>query len=104
MKIKNESICIKYWQDKFSISYLEYWNKIFTFKIKNRIENKFGHFQYNLSSVVCTFTTGWGARIPGSEREDDLMTLRKLVLTQEIAPFGVKSCRLIGRFKGHGSN
>ena len=29
-------------------SCLEYWNKIFTFKIKNRIENKFGHFQYNL--------------------------------------------------------
>ena len=48
MKIKNESICIKYWQDKFGISYLQYWNKIFTFKIKNRIENKFGHFQYNL--------------------------------------------------------
>ena len=51
MKIEREPICVKYWQNKFGahtdIS-LEHWNKIFTFKIKNRIENKFGHFQYNL--------------------------------------------------------
>ena len=42
MKIEREPICVKYWQNKFGartdIS-LEYRNKIFTFKIKNRIEN-----------------------------------------------------------------
>ena len=50
MKIKREPICAKYWLNKFGAEdkSLEYWNKIFTFKIKNRIENKFGHFQYNL--------------------------------------------------------
>ena len=51
MKIEREPICVQYWQNRFGghadIS-LEHWNKIFTFKIKNRIENKFGHFQYNL--------------------------------------------------------
>ena len=52
MKMKNEPICIKYWQNKFGrhggISCLEYWNNIFTFTIKNRIKNKYGHFQYNI--------------------------------------------------------
>ena len=52
MKMGYEPICMKYWQNKFGrhtgTSCLEFWNKIFTFKIKNRIENKFGHFRYNL--------------------------------------------------------
>ena len=51
MKIERKPICVKYWQNKFGAHTdlsLEYWNKTFTFKIINRIENKFGHFQYNL--------------------------------------------------------
>ena len=52
MKMGYEPIYIKNWQNKFGrytgISCLEYWTKIFTFKIQNETENKFGHFQYNL--------------------------------------------------------
>ena len=65
MKIEREPICVQYWQNRFDghadIS-LEHWNKIFTFKIKNRIENKFGHFQYNLiyNLIPCKKTSTSG--------------------------------------------
>ena len=49
---KNDTICVTYWHhyfhDHVNRACMEYWVKIFTFKIKNRIENKYGHFQYNL--------------------------------------------------------
>ena len=39
-------ICIKYWEKEFTQKYT--WFNIFYFKIKQRIENRMGHFQFNV--------------------------------------------------------
>ena len=47
-----KSSCITYWE-KENV-YLDNWDNIFRFKIKERILNKIGHFQYNvLYNMVC---------------------------------------------------
>lgn len=48
LKYGNTPLCMNYWQDSIGLSKIEYWNKIFAFKIKNRINNKLGHFQFNV--------------------------------------------------------
>ena len=46
---ENEPICVKLWQANLNKSMCHSkWNKIFNYKIKNRIDNKLGHFQFNL--------------------------------------------------------
>ena len=42
-----EPFCIKYWEKEHLIENCD-WSSTFSFKIKNRITNKIGHFQYNL--------------------------------------------------------
>ena len=46
MSDMNKPICIKYWEQKLNVSID--WQFIFTFKLKKRILNKLGQFQFNL--------------------------------------------------------
>ena len=48
LKSVNTPMCVNYWQNSIGLSKIENWNKIFVFKIKNRITNKLGHFQINV--------------------------------------------------------
>ena len=44
-----EPFCVKFWHKNLGRHLCpRQWNNIFTFKIKYRIENKLGHFQFNL--------------------------------------------------------
>ena len=48
-----EPFCIGYWEKQNLIENCD-WSSTFSFKIKNRITNKIGHFQYNLMyNIVC---------------------------------------------------
>ena len=44
---KSEPICIKHWEQR-GITKRKSWNSIFLFKIKNRLENRYGQFQFNV--------------------------------------------------------
>ena len=48
-----EPFCIKYWEKQNLMENYD-WVSTFSFKVKNRITNKIGHFQYNLMyNLVC---------------------------------------------------